>query len=182
MAGDGAGWRHAPGHGERTGGDAGRGCAGRGDARSLHVAVKMWRAPLRRAQRGSGDVDTGVPERTRTSDLRLRRPALYPLSYGHMNCGIDAASVPGKRRCGWLAGAIRARATVPVHAWDSIPHGRRGCKPLVPPDWIALELPAAISRRVGGTGSLTARRSAGRRWPRGVSLRVFRVRLGWTIL
>ena len=26
----------------------------------------------------------GVPERTRTSDLWLRRPALYPLSYGHM--------------------------------------------------------------------------------------------------
>lgn len=27
---------------------------------------------------------SGVPERTRTSDLWLRRPALYPLSYGHI--------------------------------------------------------------------------------------------------
>jgi hypothetical protein len=32
----------------------------------------------------------GVPERTRTSDLRLRRPALYPLSYGHMKVRNDA--------------------------------------------------------------------------------------------
>jgi hypothetical protein len=32
----------------------------------------------------------GVPERTRTSDLRLRRPALYPLSYGHLKCSITA--------------------------------------------------------------------------------------------
>src|SRR5689334_10927103 len=34
--------------------------------------------------RGS-DKKCGVPERTRTSDLWLRRPALYPLSYGHVS-------------------------------------------------------------------------------------------------
>ena len=39
---------------------------------------------LARMGRGN-EKQCGVPERTRTSDLWLRRPALYPLSYGHVS-------------------------------------------------------------------------------------------------
>lgn len=49
---------------------------------------------------GRGGLDgmrIGVPERTRTSDLRLRRPALYPLSYGHRCCLGGVRGHAGRR-------------------------------------------------------------------------------------